>query len=129
MFVLSVALTLADAAFGAPFPAGTVFDGPRISATMDPHSEHSRCYLNYKLRSDASIATIAQFYLQQARDENAKLLGDTREQFPNYRTMSFAEPNYMFVVLSRDKKATTAAVTLRMPDGCRAPTQSAGQRP
>lgn len=119
--MLSAALTLADAAFGAPYPAATTIEGPKISSTTDAVSGRVQCFADYTLRSDASIATIARFYLDQGRDENARLLGDTRDRFADHRTITFADPNFMFVVLSRDRKTTRVKVTLRMPDGCRAP--------
>lgn len=121
MLIVSAALILADVAFGAPYPAATLVDGPKISATPDSISGQKKCFVDYKLRSAASIATIARFYLEQGRDEKARLLGDTGERFKEYRTIAFAEPSFMFVVLSRDKKTTAVKVTLKMPDGCRAP--------
>lgn len=125
MLMLAVALTLADAALGAPYPGATLVEGPRVSAAPDPVSGTARCFVEYKLHSAAPIAAIARFYLDQGRDEQARLLGDTGERFGDYRTITFADPNFMVVVLSRQNKVTSAKVTLRMPDGCRAPVQSA----
>lgn len=123
MLILSAALTLADIAYGAAYPAATVIDGPKISATGDANSGPKKCFVEYTLRSDASIPTIAQFYLDQGESEKAKLLGDTRDRFKEYRTIAFAEPHLMFVVLSRHAKTTQVKVSLKMPDGCRAPSK------
>ena len=121
MLGLAIALAGADVAFGAPFPEATMIDGPRISATTDAQSGHRACYLDYKLRSTIGLAAIAKYYLDQGREEQARLIGDTRDKFADYRTIAFAAPNFMFVILSRERKATIAKVTVKMPDGCRAP--------
>lgn len=122
MLIVAAALTLADAAYGAAYPAATMTEGPRISSKTDAGSGRRECFVDYILHSDAPIASIARFYLDQGMQEKARLLGDTRDRFSDYRTIAFADPDFMFVVLSRARKTTTVKVTLRMPDGCRAPT-------
>ena len=129
MLVLAAALTLADFAFGAPFPEAVMIEGPRVSSAADSTSGRKQCFVDYKLSSTASIPTIAKFYLDQGKEEKARLLGDTRDRFKDYRTITFGEPNFMFVVLSRVNKSTHAKVTLRMPDNCRAPGASPDYRP
>ncbi|MDQ2877665.1 MAG: hypothetical protein M3R41_01135 [Pseudomonadota bacterium] len=119
MAIIAAALiVLPRTGLGAPFPGATIIVAPKQVATTDVRSKYKECFVRYRLRTVAPIKAVASFYQTEATSNGAKLFDDTGNKFPDYRTLAFSEPKFMFVVLDRKSESTTVNVSYKVTANC-----------
>lgn len=107
--------------WGAPFPSATMVSVPEHAKTVDAVTHVQECFLRYRFRSNASVSTIADFYLHEGKDNNAVLFDDSRSRIAGYRTLTFTKQKFMFVTLSQEAGYVLGAVVFQVRSGCSQP--------
>ena len=101
--IVSEAAAASGPAFDAPFPGAEV-------STSEPVNG---CGERYKFSTNASLASVAKYYLDEGSGVGLTLLKDTDAGDPAYRMISFIKPHghqLLFVTLNRTGKLTSGNV-------------------
>lgn len=110
MILLAALLALPGSGFGAPYPHGRLAAPP----------EREGCYTRYRFATDDSMLQVAGFYRTQAANAGVKLLDDSGNKFPAYRTLAFVtQPRFMDVVMGVEGGHTVVRVSFKTSEtGC-----------
>lgn len=89
--------------FGAPFPGSKVGTSGPVNG----------CGERYKFSTNASLASVAKYYLEEGSEVGLTLLKDTDAGDPAYRMIAFTKPHghqLLFVTLNRTGNVTDGNV-------------------
>jgi len=118
LVVLAALLTFPTTGIGSPFPEATTVVAPYIHTATGSKNQQKECFVSYKLKTDKSLISVAQFYREQATKNGALLVSDRSDKSINSRLMLFGEPKFMFIDLDRNADYTTIGVTYKTTFSC-----------
>jgi hypothetical protein len=90
-------------ALGAPFPGAQIGSAETVNG----------CGERYKFSSNAPLASVAKFYLDEGSGSGLTLLKDTDVGDPTYRMISFIRPHghqVLFVTLTKTSNVVSGTV-------------------